>query len=188
MLEYLAFIELVAMVLIIVIRIKVMKRLGIEAFKFGKIDKKDFLIPPFVVLYFYLIIAHAFDLPTLGTYQLFNGNIPVVVGVVVCLLGLIALVISIISFRNSFRVGIDLEKPDRLITDGIFALSRNPIYVSFAIILAGQFFCFSSPLLLIYAVAAILLFNRQIKLEEGFLLAHYGAEYSNYCARVRRYI
>jgi protein-S-isoprenylcysteine O-methyltransferase Ste14 len=33
------------------------------------------------------------------------------------------------SFGTSFRVGIDVEHPDKLVTTGIFAVSRNPIYV-----------------------------------------------------------
>jgi len=46
---------------------------------------------------------------------------------------------SLISFQESFRVGIDADHPDRLIMDGVFAFSCNPIYVAFAIILIDEF-------------------------------------------------
>ena len=105
-----------------------------------------------------------------------------------CLVGLLALLWSIISFGKSFRIGIDEEQPHELITTGIFALSRNPIYVAFAIILLGQFLIFPNWLLLIYLGAALWLFHRQVLREEGFLKVHYGEAYANYCKSVRRYI
>ena len=58
---------------IVVIRVRLLKRLGIEAFHFGKIDKKDFLIPPFVLFYFYTIFANAFDLPLVSTQEFFSS-------------------------------------------------------------------------------------------------------------------
>ena len=97
------------------------------------------------------------------------------------------LLFSLISFGNSFRVGIDTENPDKLITTGIFSFSRNPIYVAFGFVLFGQFLIFSNWILLIYLGAAVWLFHRQVLREEDFLKAHYGGEFSEYCDRVRRY-
>jgi protein-S-isoprenylcysteine O-methyltransferase Ste14 len=95
---------------------------------------------------------------------------------------------SLISFGRSFRVGIDTDRPDRLITSGIFAISRNPIYVAFATVLVGQFLIFPNWILLVYIGAATWLFHRQILREEEYLKKHYGAEYADYCRRVRRYL
>ena len=36
----------------VLVRVALLKRQGIEAMKFGKLDKMDFLIPPFAQLYF----------------------------------------------------------------------------------------------------------------------------------------
>jgi protein-S-isoprenylcysteine O-methyltransferase Ste14 len=85
-------------------------------------------------------------------------------------------------------VGIDTDHPDKLITTGVFAFSRNPIYVAFALILLGQFLIFSNWILLVYLGAAIWLFHRQVLREEDFLKRHYGQEYLEYCNRVRRYV
>jgi protein-S-isoprenylcysteine O-methyltransferase Ste14 len=92
------------------------------------------------------------------------------------------------SFGRSFRIGIDTDQPDTLITDGIFAFSRNPIYVAFAIILIGEFLIFPNWLTLIYLGAATWLFHRQVLREEDYLRGHYGAAYEDYCHRVRRYL
>jgi protein-S-isoprenylcysteine O-methyltransferase Ste14 len=43
-------------------------------------------------------------------------------------------------------------------------------------------------ILLVYMVAAIWLFHRQVAREEEYLGNHYGQQYSEYCNRVRRYL
>lgn len=169
-------------------RVLLMKRRGTKAMHFGNIDKKDFLIPPFALFYFYIVFAAAFNWPTVARRELFRAGIIAWIGVFCCLAGLLLLALSLVSFGKSFRVGIDTDHSDKLVTNGIFAYTRNPIYVAFAFVLLGEFLIFSSPLLLIYLVAAILLFHRQVLREEEFMRQRYGAQYSDYCARVRRYL
>lgn len=168
-------------------RALLMKRKGIEAMNFGKIDKTDFLIPPFALFYFYIVFTAIFNFPTVSTQEFFHSEVISWIGVFFCLAGLLLLLWSLFSFGQSFRVGIDKEHPDKLITSGVFAFSRNPIYVAFAIILLGQFLIFSNWILLVYIGAAIWLFHRQVLREEDYLNKHYGKEYSEYCNRVRRY-
>ena len=105
-----------------------------------------------------------------------------------CTGGLGLLLWSLISFGRSFRVGIDTDRPDRLVTSGLFAVSRNPIYVAFASVLLGQFLIFPNWILLLYMGAATWLFHRQVLREEEYLKKHYGDEYANYFRRVRRYL
>jgi len=69
-----------------------------------------------------------------------------------------------------------------------FAEYSNPIYVSGALILTGQFLILSDWTLLIYALAGFWLFHRQVLREEGYLRKHYGDDYTQYCRRVRRYL
>src|SRR5262249_35087241 len=154
----------------------------------GNIDKTDFLIPPFVIFYFYCVFAEGFDWPTVSRHRFFQSDIIGWVGVLFCGLGLLLHLLSITSFGKSFRVGIDTTSPGRLITIGVFAFSRNPIYVAFWIVLVGQFLVFPNWVLLIYVFGATWLFHRQILREEAFLRQHYGQEYLDYCARVRRYV
>ncbi len=155
---------------------------------FGKIDRTDFLIPPLALLYFYLVFAAAFHWPTASRQEFFQSGIFPWVGAIFCLAGLLLLLWSLIAFGQSFRVGIDTEHPDRLVTTGVFGFSRNPIYVAFALTLVGQFLIFSNWILLVYLGAAIWLFHRQVLREEEYLKTHYGEEYSAYYRRVRRYL
>jgi protein-S-isoprenylcysteine O-methyltransferase Ste14 len=186
--RYFGVLTIVLMLGIVLTRVLLMRRKGIAAMNFGKIDRKDFLIPPFALFYFYLVFAAAFHLPTVSVQQFFHSELVGWFGVLFCLVGLLLLLWSLVSFGKSFRVGIDADHPDRLITSGVFAFSRNPIYLAFAIILLGQFLIFPNWILLVFLGAGTWLFHRQVILEEGFLKKHYEQEYSDYCRRVRRYL
>jgi protein-S-isoprenylcysteine O-methyltransferase Ste14 len=95
---------------------------------------------------------------------------------------------SLISFGTSFRVGIDTDQPDKLITTGVFAITRNPIYVAFGFVLAGEFLIQPTWLMLVYMLAGLALLHRQVLREEAFLREHYGADFQAYAGRVRRYV
>lgn len=185
--SYFAVLTIVLMFAMVLTRALLMKNQGIEAMNFGKIDKTDFLIPPFALFYCYIVAAATFNFPTVSTQEFFHSGALSWVGVVFCLAGLSLLLWSLVSFGQSFRVGIDTDHPDKLITTGVFAFSRNPIYVAFAFILLGQFLIFSNWILLVYMGAAIWLFHRQVLREEDYLKKHYGKEYLKYCNQVRRY-
>jgi len=185
---YLAALTIVLMIAIVLTRVLLLRRQGIEAMNFGKLDKTDFLIPPFALFYFYFVFAAAFGWPTLSRQVFFQSQAFAWAGVLHCLIGLAGLLWSVISFGRSFRVGIDTEHPDRLITTGVFAVSRNPIYTAFAFILLGQFLVFPNWILLLYTAAGFWLLHRQVLREEAYLQQHYGEEYLGYCKRVRRYL
>jgi protein-S-isoprenylcysteine O-methyltransferase Ste14 len=185
--RYFAVLTIILMLGMVLIRSLLMKKQGIEAINFGKIDKTDFLIPPFALFYFYTVFAATFNFPTVSTQEFFHSGAISWMGMFLCLAGLSLLLWSLVSFGQSFRVGIDTEHPDKLITSGIFALSRNPIYVAFVFILLGQFLIFSNWILLVYIGAATWLFHRQVLREEDYLKKHYSEEYLEYCDRVRRY-
>lgn len=185
--KLLAALTIVLLLAMVLTRVMILKRRGIQAMHFGALDKKDYFIPPFALFYFYIVFAAAFNLPTPSAQEFFHAQAICWVGVFFCFVGLALLAWSIVSFGRSFRVGIDVDHPDRLITIGVFAFSRNPMYVAFALILIGQFLVFSNWILLLYIGAGTWLFHRQVLREEEYLKSHYGAEYVEYCRRVRRY-
>lgn len=185
---YLGALTIFLMLAMVLVRVAILRRQGVRAMNFGRQDKTDFLIPPVAFFYFYLVFAHAFGWPTVAHRQLFVSDAAAWLGVVLCLVGLLLLLWSIVSFGASFRVGIDDKRPDKLITTGVFAWSRNPIYVAFWIILLGQFLVFPNVAVLLYLVGATALFHRQVLREEAYLAPRYGAEYTAYCRRVRRYL
>jgi protein-S-isoprenylcysteine O-methyltransferase Ste14 len=185
---YLAALTIVLLLGMVLIRVFWLRRTGTRAMHFGRLDKTDFLIPPFALFYFYTVFAAAFNLPLVSTQTFFQSEVIAWVGVLLCFVGLVLLLLSLVSFGKSFRVGIDVDHADKLVTTGIFAFSRNPIYVAFGFVLLGQFLVFPNWILLVYLVAGIWLFHRQVLREEAFLRNHYGQDYAEYCQRVRRYL
>jgi protein-S-isoprenylcysteine O-methyltransferase Ste14 len=186
--KYLAALTIVLLIGMVLTRVIMMRRKGVEAMNFGKLDRTDFLIPPIALLFFYFIFANAFGLPGASQWMFFHSTEAAWLGVLFCLAGLGLVWWSLVSFGQSFRVGIDTEHPDKLITSGIFAFSRNPIYTAFALVLLGQFLVTPHWIMLVALGAAGWLFHRQVLREEAYLKAHYGEEYAEYCKRVRRYI
>lgn len=180
-------VALTLMVSLVLIRSVQMKKLGITALHFGKIDKKDFLIPPFVFLYFYLIIANTFNLPRFSEI-LGRNSVVSWIGVALCVLAPVMFLWGLVSFGKSFRVGIDMNKPGGLVSTGAFSFSRNPLYVAFFMVLTGVFLIFPTWIFFAYLIAGLWLIDRQVCLEENALRNTYGKEYDDYCNKVRRYI
>jgi protein-S-isoprenylcysteine O-methyltransferase Ste14 len=168
-------------------RAVLLRKLGIKAIKFGQLDKKDFLIPPFMFLYLYLILANVFDWPGKAA-PLIPGETVRWLGVILCALGLAALALALTAFGKSFRIGIDEDRPGPLVTAGIFSVSRNPIYTAFLLVYLGQFLIFSHWVFLVYLMGGFFLIHRQVLREESSLKKIYGREYDAYRKKVRRYI
>jgi protein-S-isoprenylcysteine O-methyltransferase Ste14 len=186
--RYLAALTILLLLATVLTRVAMLRRHGVRAMSFGKQDRTDFLIPPFAFLYFYLVFADAFGWPTMIRQTFFASAVVAWLGVAFCVAGLTLLFWSLVAFGRSFRVGIDDENPDKLVTGGLFARSRNPMYVAFWSVLLGQFLVFPNWLLLVYLAAATWLFNRQVRREEAYLAQRYGEQYTEYCRRVRRYL
>ena len=87
----------------------------------------------------------------------------------------------------SWRMGIDRQSPGPLVTTGLFARSRNPIYTAFDLIFLGAFLLHGRVIFLLLAVALALLLHGIIRREERFLAAHFGDEFGAYCNRAGRY-
>lgn len=76
-----------------------------------------------------------------------------------------------------------------LVTSGIYAHSRNPMYFGALLILASWALYLANALALLFLPAFILYMNRfQIQPEERALKARFGREYLEYMAQVNRWI
>lgn len=185
---YLGIATLVAFVILVLIRVRALKKEGIDAIEFGNKDRKDFQLIPFVVFYFYHITAHAFHLPILGGQELFYFKAVNYLGSIMCLIALVFFVWTLLSFKKSFRVGLMDNREQGLVTTGAFSISRNPIYVCFILMLVGQFLIFPNVIMLLYVLAGSLRINKQVLKEEHFLTDQYGEAYLVYRKNVRRYL
>jgi len=179
---------IVLLIAMVLTRVAILRRHGVAPMKFGAVDKTDFLIPPFVFFYVYLVFAAALHWPTIVHTQLFASRALAWLGVAMCVVALVLMFASLVSFGSSFRIGIDTDRPDSLVTDGVFAFTRNPIYLAFGLVVVGEFLILPHWILLLYVIGAFVLFHRQVLREESYLAQHYGEQYRVYCERVPRYL
>lgn len=78
--------------------------------------------------------------------------------------------------------------PERLVTTGPFAFSRNPMYMGHIIFLAGLALALHSWLAAGLALATVLRFNTRIRRDEARLVERFGEPYALYMTKVRRWI
>jgi protein-S-isoprenylcysteine O-methyltransferase Ste14 len=102
--------------------------------------------------------------------------------------GLIPFILAFVHFGTSWRIGIDRKTPGALVTGGIFAVTRNPIFVAFILFFFGMFLINGTWFFLIFALLAVVAIHFQILREEEFLKKQYGADYTAYSARTARYL
>jgi len=84
---YLGALTVLLLLSMVLSRVLLLKRQGITAMKFGAIDKTDFLIPPFMLFYFYLLFAAAFGWPSVTHQRLFQSTPAAWAGVAACAVG-----------------------------------------------------------------------------------------------------
>ena len=92
------------------------------------------------------------------------------------------------AMGDSWRMGIDRQRPGTLVTGGVFAWTRNPIYLSLDLFLFGTFLVLGRLVFLAIAAVMVVLLDDQIRREERFLAAAHGEPYREYCARAGRYV
>jgi len=181
---------LLSLILCVAVRSAVLRRRGIRAMLFGKTDKSDFLLILGLLAIVYSVTARSLGLPMWGPLlkPFWEAAVPGWIGLAFCVFAVIGMILTLASFGDSFRVGIDVETPSSLVTDGMFGISRNPIYLSMLTMLIGQFLIHRNIVITAVTIFFAVIIHRQILREEKFLKENYGEEYAAYCLKVRRYI
>jgi len=181
---------LVAFAACVFVKATMMRRRGVRAMVQGRPEKGELLLPVFVIALLYAALARPLGLPMWDALvrPFWAAAGPGWAGLALCGLALAGFILSLISFGDSFRVGIDEKAPSELVTGGMFAISRNPVYLCFLLLFAGLFLIHRNLLILIATVFFAAMIHRQILREEAFLKKRHGEEFEDYCKRVRRYI
>jgi len=108
-----------------------------------------------------------------------------IVGVPVILFG--DFVWALLSFGDSWRNGIDESHAGELVTGGIFAFTRNPLFVFIDLYFIGTFLASGTLISLFFATVTAIGMHFQILQEEKFLSRKYGQAYQDYRSRTGRY-
>lgn len=137
---------------------------------------------------FYAIHARVRIFPAPLHIRLVNALPAQFLGVALIILGFTLFTLALIHLGTSWRMGLDETTPGELVTNGVYALSRNPIYIFFDLYFIGTFLINGTLIFLIFAAFVTVNLHYQILEEEKFLLKLYGPAYQAYCARTGRYI
>ncbi len=82
-----------------------------------------------------------------------------------------------------------IEPPRKIVTEGIYRYTRNPMYLGYFSIVTGQAFFFGDILLFAYLLFVILLINVYLLFfEEPALKKRFGKEYEDYVSQTPRWI
>ena len=104
------------------------------------------------------------------------------------LLGDLIFFVSVLSMKDSWRAGIPDKDKTKLVTDGIYAYSRNPAFLGFDLQYIGVLLMYFNALTVIFTLFSVLMLHLQIIEEERYLRVTFGREYMEYCQRVYRYL
>ena len=190
-----AYLILYFLLVFVVRSILLWKRTGINPLTFNKTDDAhgyngkiytfiSFLELIVVGIYAFKIEWYKFLLPF---WYLENG-ILFKIGWGLLILSLIVVWISQTQMANSWRIGIDEKNKTDLVTNGMFSISRNPIFLGIMIANIGLFLVIPNAFTLVIILLSTTSINTQIRLEEAFLKQEFGNDYLDYIKKVRRWL
>lgn len=110
-----------------------------------------------------------------------------IVGLIILMISVILFIISILTIKDNWRVGVCYDNQTKLVTNGIYKISRNPAFLSFDLLYIGLSIMFPNPINLLFTIVLIIMFDVQIRYEEKSLYIKFGNDYQEYCQKVKRY-
>ena len=174
---------------------RVWRRTGVNPYKLGGSDSAhDFIgrlfrVTNLAVLATVVIYASSDTLyQSLVPIPWLTHWVLVLIGVVLLLIALLWVLIAQAQMGDSWRIGIDSEVKTALVQQGIFRLSRNPIFLGMQVMLLGLLLVLPNAVTLAIAVLGVALIQIQVRLEEDHLLRLHGEDYRAYQRRVRRWL
>ena len=143
------------------------------------------LYPPFVVLPFIgiIIVSSYYLLPPVKIF-----SITTIIGSLMIVLALIIFVKASRAIKNHKTTIFPDGVPSFLVEEGIFQLSRNPIYLAMIILMIGISIVCQNIAGLVFPVIFYSWINKRwIFEEERNLKKAFGKKYLDYCTKVPRW-
>ena len=109
-------------------------------------------------------------------------------GFCVGMVGDFIFLISVLCMKDSWRAGIPDKDKTELVTDGIYAYSRNSAFLGFDLQYIGVLLMFCNLQTASFTGFAVTMLHLQILQEERYLTAAFGRAYLDYRHQVLRYL
>ncbi|MCJ8272764.1 MAG: isoprenylcysteine carboxylmethyltransferase family protein [Psychrosphaera sp.] len=173
---------------------RVYKTTGINALKQKPQERSLKLLAVALKVHFVLIVGlivdHSFNLGVLTTKRIecLDSTFTSPIGAVLLCICLPVIVLSQVQMSSSWRIEVDSQTNNELITLGLFKYSRNPIFLAIRTSYFAMFLVVPCPYSLAVFIFGDICFMTQVYKEEQALKQVYGADYQHYCDRVPRWI
>ena len=110
-------------------------------------------------------------------------------GVALMVVGVMLTLIAQVQMGSSWRIGVDPTEATELVTTGLFARVRNPIFSAMLAALLGLALAVPNLIALSAFIASLAGIELQVrKVEEPHLLRTHGERYRSYAQRVGRFV
>ncbi len=139
-----------------------------------------------IVVFVYAVFPEYYSL--FGPIEWLNHSTVKAVGILLMTISLVWTCVAQQQMGRSWRIGIDHEHATTLVMQGIFTLSRNPIFFGLIVNATGFFLVLPNALTMLILALNIALIQVQVSLEEVYLQDLHGEDYRQYCEKVRRWI
>lgn len=169
------------------IKMLIQRREGIKTRQVGTIKEKKTRIIEILMSVSTLLIVPIQIISIFLDYN-FSSDYLRYVGLLISAFGDIIFLISVITMKNSWRVGISKNDKTKLITNGIYRISRNPAFLGFDLMYLGITLLYSNPFTIIFSLFAIIMLHFQILEEEKYLEKNFKDEYISYKNKTNRYL
>ena len=158
---------------------------------FGKDDNVyiGFIIKMLIILFFFVVFTYSMS------EKMYSYLVPIsylqtqtltIIGLALIHIALVWISIAQFQMSNSWRIGIDEKNKTKLVTDGVFSISRNPIFLGMIISVVGLFFIVPIALTFFLTITTYIIMQIQIQLEEEFLQKQHSHDYVNYKLKTKR--
>lgn len=112
-----------------------------------------------------------------------------VAGFILAAIGIVGTFAAQMAMGTSWRIGVDPEETTELVTDGVFAHVRNPIYTFMVVAWIGLALLVPTWVSLASIAVGILAFQVQVRLvEEPHLIRTHGEPYLAWARNVGRFV
>lgn len=108
-------------------------------------------------------------------------------GTVLIFIGFVLFTLALIALGPSWRIGIDTDHPGKLVTTGIFSITRNPVFIFIILYFTGTACIYTSWFFSGLAVMALFGIHMHILEEEKIMTKIYGEAYNAYRNKTKRY-
>jgi protein-S-isoprenylcysteine O-methyltransferase Ste14 len=139
-----------------------------------KLTKKENIIIYAILLIMLISFIYAIFLP------LQFGIVWLISGLIIYLLGIVFSIAAVLNFATSPK--------NKVITKGLYGVSRNPMYIGVVLTQIGLGIACSSWLYLLLTAVLMILLNSNSSAEERYCLYMYGDDYRKYMNRTPRWI